>query len=151
MADETDKAQRKRYALDSECARVAGYDPVSKSAAASKTDYAFHSQRHAGNSVLAQAGVPLRVLQSRLGHSTAAIRLSTHTHLMPSDGKVAADTVGALLAGGQTSGQTEGVARKRYPYRKEKTLANTGVSMVGHPGFEPGTSCLSSMRSNQLS
>jgi hypothetical protein len=30
-------------------------------------------------------------------------------------------------------------------------LAEEIVAMVGHPGIEPGTSCLSSMRSNQLS
>ena len=33
----------------------------------------------------------------------------------------------------------------------EKSPSNMGFSLVGRPGFEPGTSCLSSMRSNQLS
>ena len=39
----------------------------------------FHSLRHAGNSLLAQAGAWLKVLQQRLGHSTASTTLSVYT------------------------------------------------------------------------
>jgi integrase len=114
-------------------------------------DVTFHSLRHSGNSLLAQAGASLKVLQQRLGHSTASTTLSTYTHVAASDGQAAASTLGALLASGLNSGLNSGGGARVQKPRKQKRLTAKGVSMVGRPGIEPGTSCLSSMRSNQLS
>ncbi len=36
-------------------------------------------------------------------------------------------------------------------YYEESPDVVEAFELVGHPGIEPGTSCLSSMRSNQLS
>jgi len=114
-------------------------------------DCTFHSLRHAGNSLLAQAGAPLKVLQQRLGHSTASTTLQTYTHLAASDGQAAASTLGTLLASGLNSGINSGGGARAQKPRKQKSLVNKGFSSMGRPGIEPGTSCLSSMRSNQLS
>jgi integrase len=113
-------------------------------------DCTFHSLRHAGNSLLAQAGTSLKVLQNRLGHSTASTTM-IYVHASASDGQAAAATLGSLLAGGLKSGlKSKGGATVQKVKKLEKPV-NTGFSMVGRPGIEPGTSCLSSMRSNQLS
>jgi integrase len=111
----------------------------------------FHSLRHAGNSLLAQAGASLKVLQTRLGHSTASTTLQTYTHAAASDGQAAAATLGSLLGSGLKSGLNSGGGATVLKVGKEKRLTTKGFRMVGRPGIEPGTSCLSSMRSNQLS
>jgi integrase len=114
-------------------------------------DVTFHSLRHSGNSLLAQAGASLKVLQHRLGHSTASTTLSTYTHVAASDGQAAAKTLGSLLAMGLNSGLNSGGGATIQKVSKRKSLTAKGFPLVGHPGIEPGTSCLSSMRSNQLS
>jgi integrase len=113
-------------------------------------DCTFHSLRHAGNSLLAQAGASLKVLQQRLGHSTVTTTLQTYTHAAASDGQAAAATIGSLLSG-LKSGLKSGGGATVLKVDKEKSPTTKGFPVVGRPGIEPGTSCLSSMRSNQLS
>jgi hypothetical protein len=57
----------------------------------------FQSLRHAGNTLLAASGVPLKVLQGRLGHATSKTTFDVYSHAAPSDGKAAADLMGSLL------------------------------------------------------
>ena len=45
------------------------------------SDCTFHSLRHSGNSLLASDGHSVKLLQSRLGHSTSAVTFDTYTHL----------------------------------------------------------------------
>ena len=110
--------------------------------------------------MLAQAGVPIKVLQYRLGQSTSRVTLDYYTHLGATDGRGAADVIGVLLTVSEndsagTMGANGGTIASDGPAppkrRAKKQPFNTGISLVGHPGLEPGTSCLSSMRSNQLS
>lgn len=57
----------------------------------------FHSLRHAGNTLLAESGVSLRVLQARLGHATSKVTLDVYSHVSDDAGRIAADTIGSLL------------------------------------------------------
>ena len=110
------------------------------------SDCTFHSLRNAGTSLLAQVGTSMKVLQSRLGHSTASM-VMTYIWASASDGQAAAATLGALLAGRLGSGlKPKGGAMVEKVEKRKKPVAK-GFSLVGRPGFEPGTSCLSSMRS----
>jgi integrase len=59
----------------------------------------FQSLRHAGNTLLAASGVPLKVLQGRLGHATSKTTFDVYSHAAPSDGKAAANLMGTLLRG----------------------------------------------------
>jgi integrase len=44
----------------------------------------FHNLRHFHASVLLQAGVSPKVVQERLGYSTAALTLDVYSHVIPS-------------------------------------------------------------------
>jgi integrase len=57
----------------------------------------FHSLRHAGNTLLAESGVSLKVLQARLGHATSKVTLDVYSHVSDDAGRRAADTIGSLL------------------------------------------------------
>ena len=65
----------------------------------------FHSLRHAGNSLLAEAGISLKILQARLGHATSKITLDTYSHVSDDAGRRAADTLGGLLNGSKRAGR----------------------------------------------
>jgi site-specific recombinase XerD len=52
----------------------------------------FHSLRHTTGSWLAMQGVPLRVIQAILGHSTVTVT-ETYSHLMPETMQVAVQQV----------------------------------------------------------
>ena len=109
-------------------------------------DVTFHSLRHSGNSLLAQAGASLKVLQQRLGHSTPITTLQTYTWIAASDGQAAASTLGSLLASGLSRGIKSGSGARVEKLKKQKRHTDSRVSMVGRPGIEPGTSCLSSSK-----
>ena len=75
----------------------------------------FQSLRHAGNTLLAASGVPLKVLQGRLGHSTSKTTHDVYSHASPSDGKAAADLMGSLLR--KKRGTTRGTTRSKADRR----------------------------------
>ncbi len=58
---------------------------------------AFHTMRHAHGSYLLQRGVSIKVVQERLGHSSAAFTLSTYTHVLSGMQDQAARAVSAML------------------------------------------------------
>jgi integrase len=58
----------------------------------------WHSLRHFYASVLINAGESVKVVQERLGHSSAAITLDTYTHLWPSDEDRTRSAVATALA-----------------------------------------------------
>lgn len=42
----------------------------------------FHDLRHCHASYMAKIGVPIKVIQERLGHSSAAFTMQVYTHLL---------------------------------------------------------------------
>jgi integrase len=68
-------------------------------------DMTFHSLRHAANSKLLDQGVSIKVVQERLGHTTARMTLDTYGHVLPGQQREAAEKIDALfgdvIVGGQ--------------------------------------------------
>jgi integrase len=58
----------------------------------------FHDLRHVGNTLLAASGVPLAILQAKLGHSTSKTTLDVYSHATSADSQNAAKRMGALLS-----------------------------------------------------
>jgi integrase len=82
----------------------------------------FHSLRHSGNSLLATSGVPLKVLQGRLGHATSKTTFDVYSHAAPSDGKAAAARIGSLLKGTPRGTTASKAAQSRKPKTKKKVI-----------------------------
>ena len=55
--------------------------------------YRFHDLRHGHASQALRDGVPVKTVQARLGHSTAAFTLDVYGHVMPGDDQRAADSI----------------------------------------------------------
>jgi integrase len=61
----------------------------------------LHGLRHTHASQLLGAGVNIKAVSSRLGHSSAAPTLSTYAHLLPGADQDAAQRIDDLLSGGK--------------------------------------------------
>lgn len=59
----------------------------------------FHDLRHCHASFLLLVGTPLKVVQERLGHSTAAFTMQTYAHLLPGMEEEASTRVAERLLG----------------------------------------------------
>jgi integrase len=59
----------------------------------------FHGLRHTAATLALLAGVPVKVVSERLGHSKTSITLDLYSHVVPGMGKDAAAAVGSLLHG----------------------------------------------------
>jgi len=59
----------------------------------------FHGLRHTSGTLALQAGVPVKVVQERLGHKKIEITLGIYAHALPSMQQEAAAKLGALLHG----------------------------------------------------
>jgi integrase len=57
----------------------------------------FHGMRHTCATLLFQAGVPVKVIQERLGHKRVEITLGIYAHVLPSMQQDAAARLGVLL------------------------------------------------------
>ena len=57
----------------------------------------LHDLRHTHATLLLKAGVPLKVVSERLGHSSPAFTMATYQHVLPGMQADAADTFAALL------------------------------------------------------
>jgi len=57
----------------------------------------LHDLRHTNASLALAAGVPLKVVSYRLGHSSTAITSDLYTHVIPSLGQDTADRIAALI------------------------------------------------------
>ena len=66
-------------------------------AAAGLPKQRFHDLRHCAASLMLSEGVPLRVAQEVLGHSTIAITADIYSHVLPAATRDATERVGALL------------------------------------------------------
>ena len=87
--------------------RVAGGplngDKVSKSfkracARAGVPDIRLHDVRHTWATLALRAGVPVKVVQERLGHANPSITLGIYAHVLPGMQREAAETVANLFA-----------------------------------------------------
>ncbi len=61
----------------------------------------FHDLRHASATYMLQAGVPVKVVSERLGHSRTSTTTDTYAHVMPGMGRAAAETLERVLTKGQ--------------------------------------------------
>lgn len=57
----------------------------------------LHDLRHTHATLLLKAGVPIKVVSERLGHSTPAFTMATYQHILPGMQREAADTFESLL------------------------------------------------------
>ena len=58
----------------------------------------YHSLRHSHATQLLRAGVNIKVISQRLGHSNVAFTLKTYAHVMPDQDRTAANAMAGLLA-----------------------------------------------------
>jgi integrase len=66
-------------------------------AAASLPRIRLHDLRHTSASLALAAGVPIKVVSDRLGHSSTAITSDLYTHVIPVVAQEAADSLAALI------------------------------------------------------
>ena len=64
----------------------------------------LHDVRHTHVALLAQAGVPAKVIQERVGHHSAGFTLDNYGGTFPSQHRAAAETVAALVHGSPSAG-----------------------------------------------
>ncbi len=57
----------------------------------------FHGLRHTSASLALAAGIPMKVVSDRLGHSTTTITADLYSHVLPVVARDAADAIGALF------------------------------------------------------
>ena len=57
----------------------------------------FHDLRHTAATLMLRAGVPIKIVSTRLGHATAALTLDTYSHVTPDMQREAAAAVDAVL------------------------------------------------------
>ena len=69
----------------------------------------MHELRHTQATLLLSAGVDIKTVQTRLGHSTSNITLDMYAHALPANDRHAADAIGAIAAGA-SSGSAAGQA-----------------------------------------
>ncbi|MBA4066424.1 MAG: hypothetical protein C0501_22465 [Isosphaera sp.] len=60
--------------------------------------FRFHDLRHASASLLLASGVDVKTVQSRLGHSAAAVTLDIYAHAIDRGQQTAADAMQGILA-----------------------------------------------------
>ena len=61
----------------------------------------LHDARHTAATLALRAGVPVKVVTQRLGHSNVSTTLSIYHQVTAQDDQLAADTLGRLLGGGR--------------------------------------------------
>jgi integrase len=57
---------------------------------------ALHDLRHTHGTLLLRRGVPVHVVSRRLGHASEAITLTVYAHVLPDQGRLAADVAAAI-------------------------------------------------------
>jgi integrase len=60
----------------------------------------LHDLRHTNTSLALAAGIDIKVVSERLGHSTMAVTADLYTHVVPSLGRDAAKRIAGLLMNG---------------------------------------------------
>jgi integrase len=70
----------------------------------------FHDLRHTHATLLLKAGVPLKVVSERLGHSTPAFTMAVYQHVPPGMQRAAADLFAQLITGDEAGDEGAVVA-----------------------------------------
>lgn len=68
----------------------------------------FHDLRHTAATLMLAAGVHPKVVSERLGHASIAITMDIYSHVQPSMGRAAAETLERLLSAGHAQGGSGG-------------------------------------------
>jgi len=75
----------------------------------------LHAFRHANSTLMDRLGVPLKVRQTRLGHSDVTLTLGVYTHVVSEDDVRFAEQTGAILRPNAPKSKEEGVAPGGQP------------------------------------
>ncbi|MCU1399648.1 MAG: Tyrosine recombinase XerC [Acidimicrobiales bacterium] len=105
----------------------------------------FHDLRHTHATLLLKAGVPIKVVSERLGHSTPGFTMATYQHVIPGMQQEAAHTFAGILAGcadlpvyrllpGRGHGRRRPDATRPWP-----GVCRDQGRLVAGAGFEPAT------------
>jgi integrase len=68
----------------------------------------LYDARHSAATMLLEAGVPMRVVQEVLGHSSMAVTADVYSHVTPAFKRQAAEALAAHLAQSRNSTESEG-------------------------------------------
>jgi integrase len=75
-----------------------GHGPLARAVARPRAAvHPLHDLRHTHATLLLQAGLPIKVVSERLGHSRVAMTLDVYAHVLPAMDRAAADAIGALV------------------------------------------------------
>jgi hypothetical protein len=82
----------------------------------------LHDLRHTNASMALAAGVELKVISERLGHSTLGITADLYTHVVPTVGRAAANRIGEVFAPAakKTDGGLPRGVPSAFPARKAR-------------------------------
>ena len=73
-------------------------DALTDVAESAGLEVSLHDLRHTHASLLIRAGVPMKVVQERLGHASILTTMDLYAHIMPSMREEAAQKLGEALA-----------------------------------------------------
>jgi Phage integrase family len=99
----------------------------------------LHDLRHTNASLALAAGIDIKVVSERLGHSTMAVTADLYTHVVPSLGRDAAKRIAGLLTNGSKADAYEMPTSEAKDWPEEGDVASPQVDRVRHQGLEPRT------------
>jgi hypothetical protein len=100
----------------------------------------LHDHRHTNASIALAAGVDIKVVSDRLGHSTTAITADLYTHVNAIVGRAAADRIAeALTAADETLPRKLPSSEARGGPERRGDDASPRVDGVRYQGLEPRT------------
>ncbi len=103
----------------------------------------LHDLRHTNASLALAAGVELKVVSERLGHSTTTITADLYTHVHRAVGRAAADKIASVLEPPVDIARADASAMpaQQVPEGPERRgdVASPQVDGVRHQGLEPRT------------
>ena len=67
----------------------------------------LHDLRHLHATLLLQRGIPAKLVQERLGHSSITMTLDLYSHVTPEMQKLAAESLNGLLSKGKSPAKTQ--------------------------------------------
>ncbi|HMG30455.1 MAG TPA: tyrosine-type recombinase/integrase [Jiangellaceae bacterium] len=100
----------------------------------------LHDLRHTNASPALAAGIDIKVVSERLGHSTMAVTADLYTHVVPSLGRDAARRIAGLLGDGSQANAYEMPTSEAHqgPERRGDD-ASLQADGARPKGFEPPT------------
>jgi integrase len=100
----------------------------------------LHDLRHTNASLALAAGIDIKVVSDRLGHSTMAVTADLYTHVVPSLGRDAAKRIAGLLGdGAQANAYEMPTSKAQKGPERRSDHASLQVDGARPKGFEPPT------------